>query len=334
MKKTKDKKWSKEEDDFLIKNNSIERKIVAEQLNRSLSSVMNRYRYLDLKRPRTLINETQKEWSEEEIEFIKKNYDKYSYAELGKKINRTRNAVQCKVMKLGLKKDKIQKFNEYYFDEINSNDKAYWLGFIYADGWVEQNKENRTYCLGIELSEKDSFHLTLFNKWLNGNVVVSNRERTVSFDNNKYIVNSTLCNIKYYSKHMIESLSKYNIVPNKTYKKCNLPNIPKEYMISFLHGYFDGDGSFFLKNKKRKYYAFNYTSYNKDILEDIRKYLYENYNISSYIYLSKNNSNVWQLIIASQKDVKIFAELLLNDNVVFLKRKNDLIKEYIATLNK
>lgn len=332
MKKTKDKKWSQEEDDFLIKNNSVERKIVAEQLNRSLSSIMNRYRYLNLKRPRTLINETQKEWSEEEINFIKNNYDKYSYAELGKKINRTRNAVQCKVMKLGLKKDKIQKFNEYYFDEIDSNDKAYWLGFIYADGWIEQKDGH--YSLGIELNEKDSFHLTLFNKFLNGNVCVSNRERTVCFDNERYTVNSKLCSIKYYSKHMVESLNKYNIVPNKTYKKTGLPKIPEEYMLSFLHGYFDGDGSFFLKNKKRKYYGFNYTSYNKIILEDIRKYLYENYNISSYIYLSKNNSNVWQLIIASQKDVKVFAELLLNDNFVFLKRKNDLIKEYFATLNK
>ena len=98
MKKTQDKKWSKEEDEFLRNNNSIERKIVAEKLGRSLSSVSNRYRLLGLKRPRVLINETQTEWSAQEIEFLKNNYSKYSYAELGKKLNRTRNAVQCKVM--------------------------------------------------------------------------------------------------------------------------------------------------------------------------------------------------------------------------------------------
>lgn len=333
MKKTKDKKWSKEEDEFLIKNNSIERKIVAEQLGRSLSSICNRYKYLGLKRPRILINETQTEWTKEEIEFIKNNYQNYSYAELGKKINRSRSAVQSKIMKLGLKKDKIQKFNEYYFDEINSNDKAYWLGFIYADGWIEQNIKNRHYCLGIELNEKDLSHLVLFNKWINGNVSVKSRQITISF-NNGYITTSVLCSIKYYSKHLIDSLNNYNIVENKTYKEYKLPNIPDKYMISFLHGYFDGDGSFFLKNKKMNYYGFNYTSHNKTILDDIRKYLYENYNITSYVYLSKKDSNVWQLCIASQNSVKSFANLLLNDNTVYLERKNNLIKEYIASLNK
>lgn len=331
MKKTKNKKWSKEEDEFLIKNNSIERKIVAEQLKRSLSSVCGRYRYLGLKRPRTLINETQTEWTEEEIEFIKNNYKTYSYKEIGEKINRTKSAVQNKIRKLGLKKDKIQKFNEFYFDEINSNDKAYWLGFIYADGWIEQS--NRNNCLGIELSEKDSEHLVLFNKWINGNVSVKTRTRTINFDKYKdkeYV----MCYIKYYSKHLVESLNNYNIVENKTYKKYTLPNIQDKYMISFLHGYFDGDGSFFLKNKKMNYYGFNYTSYNKIILENIRKYLYEKYNITSYICLAKKNSNVWQLYITAQDSVKSFANLLLNDNTVYLERKNNLIKEYIASLNK
>ena len=334
MKKTQDKKWSKEEDDFLRNNNSIERKIVAEKLGRSLSSVSNRYRLLGLKRPRVLINETQTEWSNQEIEFLKNNYSKYSYAELGKKLNRTRNAVQCKVMKLGLKKDKVQKFNEHYFDIIDSNDKAYWLGFIYADGWVSNDTQKRSYTLGIELNEKDSEHLLLFNKWIDGNVSINVRERDATFDNGRYSSHNKLCSIKYYSKHLVEVLKKYNIVPNKTYKKDKLPNIPNQYMISFLHGYFDGDGSFFLKNKYRKYYGFNYTSYNKVILEDIRKYIYNNYNINSYIYESKKNSNVWQLNIASQKDVKTFADLLLNDNTVFLKRKYILLKNYVASLDK
>ena len=41
--------------------------------------------------------------------------------------------------------------NEFFFDEIDSEEKAYWLGFIYADGYVNTNGNK----FGINLSLKD-----------------------------------------------------------------------------------------------------------------------------------------------------------------------------------
>ncbi len=337
-KKTKDKPWTKEEDNFLIKNNHLHRKELAEKLKRTESSVQNRCRMLNLKRTRVLINETQTPWTEEELKFLKDNYYKYSRKELAKKLGRTPSAIQNKANRMGLKKDKIQQFNKNYFDCIDCNEKAYWLGFIYADGWVEYDNQKRVYTLGIELSYIDSEHLIKFNNCLNGNVDVRFRERQSYFNKNKI---DKMCNIKFYSKNMIESLSKYNIVPNKTYKKDGLPNIPNEYMISFLHGYIDGDGSFFCKNYKnnKKYYAFNITSANDVILNDIRKYLYDEYNIKSYISISRpigadiNKVNVYQLTICAKESVNKFAHMFLNDNYVYLDRKYDLIQKYIASLD-
>ncbi len=336
-KKTKDKKWTKEEDEFLIKHNDLPRKEVADLIGRTLSSVSNRYRILGLKRPRILINEKQEAWSEDDLQYLRDNYYNFSKKELAKKLRRTTSAIQNKANKLGLKKDKIQHFNKNYFDTIDSKEKAYWLGFIYADGWVECKKDNRGCCLGIELKREDYEHLEKFNNCLNGNVSVKFRKRQSCFDAKKI---QEMCNIKFYSKKIVDSLSKYNIVPNKTYKKDGLPNIPKEYIISFLHGYFDGDGSFFCKNnyKNDKYYAINITSINKNILNEIREFLYNEYNIKSYIALSSNKGNyiakedIYQITICSVESLKKICKLFLEDNI-YLDRKYKLIKDYIASLN-
>lgn len=53
-------------------------------------------------------------------------------------------------------KDNSRRFNvnHDYFEKIDSEEKAYWLGFIAADGYV--NKAN---CVGVTLASKDHAHL-------------------------------------------------------------------------------------------------------------------------------------------------------------------------------
>ena len=59
--------------------------------------------------------------------------------------------------------------NENYFEEINNQDKAYWLGFIMADGFIESKRKYGNQKLGITLSSYDENHLILFNKCLDSN---------------------------------------------------------------------------------------------------------------------------------------------------------------------
>ena len=103
-------------------------------------------------------------WNENEIKFIMENYKTMTYKEMAKKINRTENAVKLKVSKLGLKKSKYI-YDVDYFKKIDTIEKAYWLGFIYADGYVSVGKQN--YEFGIELQGSDYKHLKKFNKAIN-----------------------------------------------------------------------------------------------------------------------------------------------------------------------
>jgi len=55
-------------------------------------------------------------------------------------------------------------YNRHIFDKINTPEKAYWLGFIVADGYL--NVERRM--LRIKLGNKDKHHLEKFILFLNG----------------------------------------------------------------------------------------------------------------------------------------------------------------------
>ena len=112
-------------------------------------------------------------WKEEDIKFLKENYKNFTNKELAQILNRTKTAISIKLSKLGLKKTKYY-YNEDYFETIDSEEKAYWLGFLYADGYISKT----TCCseLGIELQKNDYNHLQKFNKSIKGNIEVKYRK--------------------------------------------------------------------------------------------------------------------------------------------------------------
>lgn len=121
-----------------------------------------------------------------------------------------------------------EKFNERIFENIDTKEKAYWLGFLYADGNVN-TKHNR---IGFHLAYKDVVLLERFCDFVGGD-----RSKIVSYNNNETVF--------YYisSSDMKNDLAKHNLLPNKTYKK-EFPIIEDyELFLAFFLGVFDGDGS-------------------------------------------------------------------------------------------
>ena len=53
-------------------------------------------------------------------------------------------------------------FDEHSFDVIDTEEKAYWLGFLYADGNVSNTKNE----VGITLQSSDIKHLYKFKTFL------------------------------------------------------------------------------------------------------------------------------------------------------------------------
>ena len=248
------------------------------------------------------------QWKEEEIKYLIDNYKIKTNREISEVLGRTKTAIDVKANKLGLKSSKYY-YNEKYFEKINTEEKAYWLGFIYADGYVVHSgiygKE-----FGIELQAKDINHLKKFNKSVNGNLKINKFKKKCNLNNKTY----DMCSIRIYRKNFVESLEKWGVIENKTFD-IKFPNINEELIRHFIRGYFDGDGCV---TKNKEYIKYDFTSGNISFLEELRCILYKN-NIKSYIY--KEKENTYRLCIGGMLNCDIFYNYLYKDSNIYLDRK-------------
>lgn len=145
-------------------------------------------------------------------------------------------------LNLPLRSNKINSkkytFNEDYFEKIDTEDKAYWLGFIYADGFIQSKRKHNSRKMGISLAIKDRGHLVKLNECLESSVPVKEYVQTTG-----YSVGSTYCRVLYASEKLTDDLMRYGVFENKTDILDAPPDIPKQYIKDFIRGYFDGDGS-------------------------------------------------------------------------------------------
>lgn len=165
-----------------------------------------------------------------------------SLGKLSKKFNTTKEALSSQLKKLGyevINKQTTIKFDDSIFDSIDTEEKAYWLGFIYADGNIKTTTKT-TYRLTINLEIGDYKHLEKFNiftKHSNFNV--------------KTVKHGQECSWYACSKHLWEILNSYGCTPCKSLTlkfpdesifKESAKYTKKELIRHFIRGYFDGDG--------------------------------------------------------------------------------------------
>ena len=135
------------------------------------------------------------------------------------------------------KRDRTYRVNDTIFSHIDSADKAYWLGFLAADGSVVENS------LKLMLSAIDDSHLRKFLDFLDSDYPIGYCDSYYT-DTNGTKHSFGACYTKINSSRMVADLSKYGIVQGKKYKNIDFMfNIPDRYKLDFICGIFDGDGS-------------------------------------------------------------------------------------------
>lgn len=140
-------------------------------------------------------------------------------------------------------------YNKNFFENIDSEEKAYWLGFLYADGCINRyyrNEKLKAMSLEIGLGKKDENHLYKFLKSIDSNVPV--KSKTSKLNNKEYESSRvTVCNTK-----MCRDLIDLGCTPVKslTLEYPSIDILPEEYAWHFIRGYIDGDGNIFYNNYK------------------------------------------------------------------------------------
>lgn len=123
-----------------------------------------------------------------------------------------------------IRPNRQKRYNEHYFDVIDTEEKAYWLGFIYADG------HNGTKGLEVTINEKDKSHLEKLSQAFESNLKLSYRPKQRAY---RFCINNS---------HLKNRLNELGVTRNKTFNISFPSFLPKELQRHFIRGYFDGDG--------------------------------------------------------------------------------------------
>lgn len=211
--------------------------------------------------------------------------------------------------------------NHNFFNNIDKEEKSYILGLYLADGCITY--PNR---ISFSQTEKDKELIYIVRKFLCPccNIIITKEKKIF---NGKYIMNP-MYRIHICSSEIHNTLESYGIGERKTYFcDTDLSFIPKDQMIHFIRGYFDGDGTISLtKGTKSDGYKFEnvtcrITSYKKDHLLIIHDFLLNEYNIHSNIIKERRGNYI--ISIDRKKDFILLRDLLYKNATLYLKRKRD-----------
>lgn len=180
-------------------------------------------------------------------------------------------------------------FNENYFDVIDDEHKAYWLGFIWCDGYmaIRHRKNHVSYEFKLTLKQDDYDHLEKFNKDLNGNYKVNFYNSNGFCRDEVFVEARLLITNQHFGKTLVE---KYGLIPNR--KDCTkiINSIPNSLMKHFIRGVIDADGSIsqydHIETKLGKEYLTNkltvHIGGHYEILKHIEKHLINNNLIAEF----------------------------------------------------
>lgn len=135
---------------------------------------------------------------------------------------------------------KDNSYNKEFFKYIDSEEKAYWLGFIYADGSITHTKSRNV--LEIVLKNEDRDHLYKFKKAIQYKGDIKD----------KSVGNYKACRISLYGEDLVKDLINLGATPRKSFTLTFPTYLDLELQRHFIRGYYDGDGSVYIYEKLNK----------------------------------------------------------------------------------
>jgi hypothetical protein len=208
--------------------------------------------------------------------------------------------------------------NQYYWSDLDSLIKCYYIGFLIGDGCVYNNK------LSIGLSAKDIDWLQTFKN-----------ETTCTANIRLYSNNGYDCvSLEQSSRQWCDDLYTYNVIPRKS---C-IVELPMdevntlEEISALILGIFDSDGTIGLYPRKNSIGKFHYQfsiAGSKALCLQIREQLTNNLDIFNGTLYNKKN-NLYQISWAGKQDIIKICEFLYQNTElsdIWLKRKYNKFKE-------
>lgn len=269
-------------------------------------------------------------FTNKELEDIKKSYTNgESSVKIGKRYNVGHKVILRVLHEMNIDVDQkkfVRKYNldESYFDNIDTPNKAYIVGFFHSDGSNNPNKST----VSISLQEEDKNILELIRNEIKSEKPLEFLDYSKKHDfGYSYKNQYRLC---IFSKHICEELNNKGITPNKSLT-IGFPNwLNKELIPHYIRGVYDGDGSIYRAYRNVNNLPITVTiTATESFCKSLQKICKEELNISAGIYDASCHNGITKVFVLSGRNIaKKFLDWIYQDAELYLQRKYDRYCNY------
>lgn len=224
------------------------------------------------------------------------------------------------------KSRRVYTLNENIFNEINTPEKAYFLGLLSADGCVSINKHKQN-TLKLSLQYKDIEIIKKFQQFLHTDKPIRIFEQHRDNFIGKY------ADIEISSDMIVNDLTKYNLFQNHTYS-FRFCIFDEPFMSHYVRGYFDGDGSIYFTTRDNRCVCSLVGYY--DNLVIVQNYLQTKGITLHWVRDNRqyNGGEFGQLRTNNRKECyNLIRYLYYDDNDLCLQRKKEKANIFLSTYN-
>lgn len=210
--------------------------------------------------------------------------------------------------------------DEHVFDAIDTEEKAYWLGFLMADGYNHEDKN--AICLRLQAGDLEI--LEKFKRFLKSDAPIYTFTRETTVNHLKKEQKEVRVNSVYLSKQ----LALLGCMQGKTYRLEYPTCVPPELTNHFIRGYFDGDGCLSItnrsdrKSKDSKCYQFSIVGKESVLLKMQDKIIFST-GVKRVPIRVREGSFAQTLHYGGFNVVLKIMNYLYKDATIYLKRKHD-----------
>ena len=230
----------------------------------------------------------------------------------------------CSAVKIGTLLDELEikkrtlseilrkyNFDESFFDAVDSEEKAYFLGLLYADGSVSQ--KNKSVRLRLQITDKD-----VVEKFS----VAVKSTRPLSYESGRTVNCKHIVGVTLISKHLVNKLAEFGCGPNKTFTLTFPEWLDPKLHHHFIRGYFDGDGCITLAGGKA---AFSLVG-TDEFISRVQEIMIQKIGLSKTKLGTRHperNNNIRSVVYSGRYVMLKIREWLYKDATVYMQRKYD-----------
>jgi len=273
---------------------------------------------------------TSPEWLNQAIDLYTNQH--MTFVEIGQQLHVGRKTVSKYLNQAGFQSnpkyirhinpEKLRKYDysiaDSVFDKIDTEEKAYWLGFLYADGYIAELNNS----IELSLEESDLNHLIAYRNFLGLENKPFNYKRRKLNNKEFYSYRFSFNSIK-----TKQALIRLGCGPQKTFTLTfpDKDQVPDSLIHHFIRGYIDGDGCIYISQNKISVEVLGTETF----LTGYKQWV----NLGNSKIYNFNHSDIKRVVNSNRQALNIL-ERIYDQATIYLERKHRKYLDYLAVRQK